>query len=158
MVLPVFGTNTQQAHWQPNPGGRGTSSLLQTCLITLGRCVYSAIHLNIPRHRATNREKVFAKLKWLTIALFAPELVVLAAWTQRREAKAILAVFVKSHSGRASPKVYDRILQWLHVTKSKSRHSIESVSTPRMSHVRLDVLRRARILVFPLQHVSAWQS
>ena len=120
MVLPIFGTNTQQAHWQPDPDGRGTSSLLQTCLLTLGLCIYSAIHLNIPRHRASAREKMFAKLKWLTVALFAPELVVFVAFTQRRDASIMLASLLKGHTGKATPPTHKRILRFLRQRNLKS--------------------------------------
>ena len=128
MVLPIFGTNTQQAHWQPDPDGRGTSSLLQTCLLTLGLCIYSAIHLNIPRHRASGREKFVAKLKWLTIALFAPELVVFVAFTQRRDASAMLAKLLKSHEGKSPPPAYKRVFQFLRRAKSKSSDESKAVS------------------------------
>ena len=95
-MLSIFGNAQASALWQPDPDGRGTSGLLQQCLLTLGLCVYSALHLNIPHHKSTNRDKIFTKFSWLLIALLAPELVVYKAWSQRREAKAIAAELNKA--------------------------------------------------------------
>ena len=128
MVLSIFGNNTKVAHWQPEPGGRGTSSLLQTCLITLGLCVYSAVHLNIPQHGVSGGRKFFTKLKWLTIALFAPELIVFVAWTQRCDAATILKFLTEAHRGKTQPPLYRRMLQWLRLHKPGSDGSTEAVS------------------------------
>ena len=128
MVLPIFGSNTAAAHWQPDPDGRGTSSLLQTCLITLGLCIYSAIHLNIPRHRASKKDKALAKFTWLVIALFAPEFVVFTAWTQRRDAIAILAALRKAHGNPGPEPLRKRIWKWLHTSNLESDKSAATVS------------------------------
>lgn len=97
--------------------------LLQTCLITLSLCVYNAIHLNVPRHRATKRGKIIAKLEWLLIALFAPEFAVYTAWVQQRAAKVILDALRKVHGRNAPLKWYKRLLRWLSVGKSKLKKS-----------------------------------
>ena len=123
MVLPIFGTSNQHAIWQPDPDGRGTSSLLQTCLITIGLCIYSAIHLNIPRHGASWWEKFFAKLKWVVVALFAPELVVFTAWCQRQDAKVMLKALVGAHGGRVRPPLYKRLWRWLRKGNRKVKYS-----------------------------------
>lgn len=97
MVLPIFGNITDRAAWQPDPDGRGTSGLLQTCIATIALCVYSAIHLNIPAHKTTKAKKTFVKTSLVVLGLLAPELVVYFAWSQRRDAKAIVAALNEAH-------------------------------------------------------------
>ena len=38
--------------WVDEPNGRGTWGLIQTCLVTLFLCTYTAIHLNVHPHQA----------------------------------------------------------------------------------------------------------
>ena len=61
---------------------RDTIPLLLGCLATLGLCVYSAVHLNVPpkdkrRCRTLGREMV-----WCLVGLFAPEFLLYIAWSQ----------------------------------------------------------------------------
>ncbi|KAI4124796.1 MAG: hypothetical protein LQ338_004622 [Usnochroma carphineum] len=74
--------------WVPEPNGRGTWSLLSTCIITVLLCVWSAVHLNVPQYEKTHSQ-YWRKVKWLFLGLFAPELVAFVAWQQRQEAKRI---------------------------------------------------------------------
>lgn len=66
----------------PQNGGRDTLSVLFSCLLTLGLCVYSAVHLNIPPKGEPAWKMRCRELKWCIIGLFGPELVVYAAWRQ----------------------------------------------------------------------------
>jgi hypothetical protein len=84
----ISGNST--AWWQPEPTSRGTFSIISSCIITTSLCVWRAVHLNIPGPNEKNR-KIFAKLTWLLLGLFAPEVVVFAAWYQRRMAKDLSA-------------------------------------------------------------------
>jgi hypothetical protein len=59
---------------------------LRGCLVTLGLCVYTALHINIPPEKATKRQKFMKKAKWVLIGMFAPELVVFVAWCQLQQA------------------------------------------------------------------------
>ncbi len=73
--------SSRQPAWYPEPGTRGTYSLLSTCLITLGFCAWSAIHVNIPpyKHKGSQwRSRVF----WLLCAIFFPEYVAFIAFRQ----------------------------------------------------------------------------
>ena len=100
MGLTIFGaSNFTQSHWVPEPNGRGTYNLLSTCLLTLGLCVYSSIHLNIPEYKASWTILFLRRTKWVLIALLAPEFVVYNAWRQRDRAKQILCN-LKSHHGQ----------------------------------------------------------
>lgn len=89
MVQP-FGNGTVHvtSQWTPEPNGRGTWSLLSTCVVTILLCVWSAVHLNIPEHERT-KSQYWRKVKWLFLGLFAPELVAYVAWQQRQEATKI---------------------------------------------------------------------
>lgn len=60
--------------WHPEPTFRGTYNILSTCLITLGLCVWTALHLNIPENGKASKQ-FLRKASWLLIGLFAPELV-----------------------------------------------------------------------------------
>lgn len=75
--------------WQGDPDGRGTMTLLLSCLATLSLCVYSSIHLNLPRHNQTKIRYWLKSGKWLLTGIFAPELVVFAAWRQYSSARVL---------------------------------------------------------------------
>ena len=89
-MLSIFGNESApNAQWQPEPDGRGTASLLQTCLLTILLCVYNSVHLNIPIHKDSEWRKFYAKSKFVILALFAPEILTYFAWAQRTDAKTI---------------------------------------------------------------------
>jgi hypothetical protein len=68
--------------WVPQPGYRGTWGVLYSCTITLGLCVYTTIHLNIPARDESRVSFFLRKAKWVVIAVLAPEVVLFTAWTQ----------------------------------------------------------------------------
>ena len=70
-----------------DPNGRGTASLVISCLLTLILCVWSALHLNVPRQDETMLQCFFIKLRWIITGVYAPELVVFTAWRQWCSAK-----------------------------------------------------------------------
>ncbi len=74
-----------------DPNGRGTFSLVLSCLLTLGLCVWSAMHLDIPPHEESSLQTWGRNIKWGLIGIFAPELVVFAAWRQNNSAKELYA-------------------------------------------------------------------
>lgn len=85
--LVIFGTsNYSNPSWVSEPEVRGTWSLIQTCLLTLGLCVFSAIHPNVFHRGSPSWWKFLLRLKWLVIALVAPEFIVFNAWSERRQA------------------------------------------------------------------------
>ncbi|PMD43237.1 hypothetical protein L207DRAFT_563960 [Hyaloscypha variabilis F] len=98
--LTALGTEVAPL-WVDDPAGRGTWGLLYSCTFTLGICVWTSIHLNIPpkesRWKAWRR-----KLKWLFIALFAPELVVFTAFQQWLTAKIFLKELIQISEANAS--------------------------------------------------------
>lgn len=106
-MLSPFGDDpvNNTSAWRPEPNGRGTWGILSSCILTILLCVWSAVHLNVPQHRKTWAQYV-RKLKWLLIALFAPELVVYVAWQQRNEASRLLED-IRGHLGTKSPRPKD---------------------------------------------------
>ncbi|KAF2635759.1 hypothetical protein P280DRAFT_473662 [Massarina eburnea CBS 473.64] len=80
------------AKWHPEPSSRGTFSIFSSCLITMGLCIWTAVHLNIPEHGEAGliTGQSIRKIKWLYIGLFAPEYVAFVAFRQRQTASRIL--------------------------------------------------------------------
>ena len=68
--------------WALNPGVRGTTDILWSCLLTLTSCVYTAIHLNVPPADEGKWRRLWRKLRWVVLALLAPEIVVYCALEQ----------------------------------------------------------------------------
>ncbi|MCJ1272137.1 hypothetical protein MMC22_012044 [Lobaria immixta] len=83
-------------NWQAEPNTRGTWTIITTCLITLGLCLWTVLHLNIPGHNGMVSQP-WRKLGWLLTGLLAPEIIVFHAFEQRRAAirltKEIHAIF-----------------------------------------------------------------
>ncbi|KAI0009649.1 hypothetical protein F4779DRAFT_581446 [Xylariaceae sp. FL0662B] len=71
------------------PDGRGTLSLLFSCLLTLSLCVWSAVHLNLPKYDESESKYAYRYFKWSILGLFGPELVIWAAWRQYISARAL---------------------------------------------------------------------
>lgn len=78
-LLNLLGNGSNVVHWQPNPTTRGTFDILSTCIITLLLCVWTSVHLNVPRPGGF-WESRFRKVGWLLLALLAPEVVAYTAW------------------------------------------------------------------------------
>ena len=68
--------------WVADPSGRGTWSLLYSCVFTLVLCVWTSIHLNVPPQDDTPLKYWMRKIEWVICALFAPEIVVFTAFQQ----------------------------------------------------------------------------
>ncbi|KAL8990945.1 MAG: hypothetical protein Q9169_007990 [Polycauliona sp. 2 TL-2023] len=82
--------NTQFASsFVPEPDGRGTWGLLYSCLFTLALCVWTAFHPNVKTPEASSTGKYWIKTKWVVLAIFAPEIGVLTAFKQYRQAKSL---------------------------------------------------------------------
>lgn len=78
---------TQIAHGlAAGPAYRGTFDIAWSCLLTILACIYNAIHLNVPPRNTGKWMLLLRKVRWATIALFAPEIVLYTATTQFLEA------------------------------------------------------------------------
>ena len=72
--------------WVDSPNVRGTFDILQTCLLTLLACIYTALHLNVPA-RTDWYITLRLRIKWILLALFAPEVVLFMAGDQLQQAR-----------------------------------------------------------------------
>jgi len=67
--------------WVSAPEYRGTTSILWSCAITLIACIYTALHLDIPREKGAIAV-LAQKVQWVLIALLVPEMVLYKAFSQ----------------------------------------------------------------------------
>ncbi len=78
-----------------NPSGRGTYSLVISCLLTLILCVWSALHLNVPPPAQSPVRTFFLSVRWIITGIYAPELVVFTAWRQWSSARILSRIVRK---------------------------------------------------------------
>ena len=86
---PPFNSTEATVGWVSGPSYRSTMSIITSCILTMGLCVWSAMHLNIPSTREGNIQYWLRTIKWVLIGIFGPELVVFAAWRQYVSARAM---------------------------------------------------------------------
>ncbi|KAL8783339.1 MAG: hypothetical protein Q9195_009419 [Heterodermia aff. obscurata] len=122
MGLWIFGNgNNGTAHWEPDPSdGRGTWTILSTCIITLTLCVYTSLHLNIPAHKSSNLDAFGMKAKYVISGLLAPELIVFNAWRQRTVASNIVQQVRKNRGGDQPTSFPQRLSRGLQNLPSKA--------------------------------------
>ena len=75
--------------WVSDPNSRGTWSLLYSFIFTPTLCVWTAIHLNVPAHGEGQLSQWLRKVKWVLLAIPAPELGVYTALEQYMQAKGL---------------------------------------------------------------------
>ena len=80
--LPSVQSSPEFVGYIDDPNGRGTASLVISCLLTLLLCVWSALHLNVPQQNQKLLGCFFINLRWIVAGVYAPELVVFTAWRQ----------------------------------------------------------------------------
>ena len=87
-MFNAFGNATQvpPKRWRDEPTTRGTWNILSSCLITLSLCLWTTLHLNIPRHKEGAWRQKIRKTGWLLLGLLAPEMLAYTAWYQYRAA------------------------------------------------------------------------
>ncbi|KAK3986510.1 hypothetical protein QBC44DRAFT_402415 [Cladorrhinum sp. PSN332] len=122
---------TRAPSWVDAPNMRGTSSILYSCILTLFACVYTALHLNIPKHSSLFR-LFLTKLKWVAMALFAPEIVLWVAADQFFQARG-LSRELRSKAGAVSgSKVgrFRRVWQVMTCSGGKDRWDGELETPP----------------------------
>ena len=109
-MFDLFGNGTiaPPVNWQPEPSTRGTTDILSTCLITLGLCLWSALHLNIPQHGKTSQQK-WRKCGWLVLGLLAPEMIAYTAWAQLRAAKKLDDEMKRLLGEAPNPSLRDKV-------------------------------------------------
>ncbi|KAF5976444.1 hypothetical protein FCOIX_7131 [Fusarium coicis] len=78
-------TDTIAPAWIDSPNIRGTLDILQSSILTLIACIYTALHLDVPVKTAWHYIFLY-KLKWVAITLFAPEIALYMAADQLQQA------------------------------------------------------------------------
>jgi hypothetical protein len=118
------GNSTQIAFWDPVPTYRGTYNILSACLVTVGSCVWSALHLNIPKYGKASRQW-WRKVKWLFVGLSAPELV---AWTAFRQHLAARKLYISMREklGQNIPTGFGRRLASLFRSGKRRRDAFNT--------------------------------
>jgi hypothetical protein len=114
MISP-FGNSTvlPDAAWHSEPRHRGTFSILSSCLITMALCIWTAVHLNLPEHRKESQQ-VYRKALWLTLGLFAPEVVVWNAWAQRQRMKMLSDQMRRMGYMAEETHTWETVRDWCH--------------------------------------------
>ncbi|KAF7344053.1 hypothetical protein MVEN_01694800 [Mycena venus] len=107
--------------WVDEANTRGTYSLVSSCVFTLGLCVWTAVHLNIPEQHAGARQ-FLRKLSWLGVGVLAPEFVTFTAWYQYSSAKKLVQRF--STTARPAGSLWQRFCRFIlpFLDRSQSQH------------------------------------
>lgn len=90
--LPLTATTSSTTiteGWVADPPQRGTFSIITSCILTMGLCIWSALHLNIPSKGQGTVQFWLQNVKWMLVGLLAPELVIFAAWRQYISARTL---------------------------------------------------------------------
>ncbi|KAF8532800.1 hypothetical protein BDD12DRAFT_914526 [Trichophaea hybrida] len=102
--------------WKAEPRGRGTLGIVLPCVITLGLCVWTAIHLNV-NTRPTVRRLLAFKAVWVFMGMFTPELVLWCSLSQYLQAcvvrKEILDIRSGYNADRLPPTMWQKCLAFL---------------------------------------------
>lgn len=89
-VLNVHARDERLLHgWVSEPPGRGTWSILWSCLATMFICTWSALHLDVPKKHG-RWYLIFRKIGWMLIAATAPEIVLYKSADNFFEARDLL--------------------------------------------------------------------
>ena len=118
--------------WVSSHPTRGTFEILYSCSFTLGLCVYTALHLNVPSPKGKKRRHFYLrKAKWALIALFGPEVILYTAWDQWCDAKQFSKEFneILLSRGKSATQVSDNEKSDAHATV----HGTDDVGTPTKS-------------------------
>ncbi|KAL2044871.1 hypothetical protein N7G274_002646 [Stereocaulon virgatum] len=72
--------------WIPQPNGRGSIDILQSCALTIFLCAWSVLFLNIPNQKEGRLDFFKNKSRWMAFVLFFPEVLAGNAAEQWRSA------------------------------------------------------------------------
>lgn len=89
LVVSAGTNDTINTGWVADPDGRGTFTILSSCVLTLSLCVYAAIHLNVRPCGQTELQSWIETAKWVVLGVLGPELLVFVAWRQYMSAMAL---------------------------------------------------------------------
>lgn len=81
-MQPPHTSGVLVAGWVGGPKTRGSWSLVYSCVFTIGLCIWTAIHPNVPGPNDGRWRILARKVKWALCALIAPEFVLAVAMQQ----------------------------------------------------------------------------
>ena len=99
-IWPAFASanNETIVHgWVSEPDGRGTWSIVWSCLVTIFICTWSVLHLDVPT-RHGRWYLFFRKVKWMLVTALAPEWILMMAVNDFFQARVLLGHLV-THGG-----------------------------------------------------------
>ena len=74
--------NDTRVGWVNEPEGRGTMSILVSCISSLFLSSWAVMHLNIPAKNESQTRRLATYFYWCIYGIFGPELVIWTAWRQ----------------------------------------------------------------------------
>ena len=77
--------------WVSQPDQRGTIDIIWSCVATLSICVWAMLHLNVPSQNDSQLTLTLRRVRWMILAVLAPELVMLFASGQWASARRSVA-------------------------------------------------------------------
>ena len=83
--------------WVPEPDGRGTWSIVWSCLVTIFICTWSVLHLDVPKRHGW-WYLFFRKFGWMLLTALAPEWILFSAVEDCLQARSLLRRLV-THGG-----------------------------------------------------------
>ena len=83
--------------WVPEPHGRGTWSIVWSCLVTIFICTWSVLHLDVPKRHGW-WYLFYRKVGWMLLAALAPEYNLFMAVDNFFQARVLLGYLV-THGG-----------------------------------------------------------
>ena len=104
-IISVLSGSSHLVGFVDDPNQRGTYSLVISCLLTLILCVWSALHLNVPRPDDTVWYRFWVNTRWILTGVYAPELVVFTAWRQWSSARILGRKVHAKYSRSDGPKM-----------------------------------------------------
>ena len=104
-IISVLTGSPRLVGFVDDPNQRGTYSLVISCLLTLILCVWSALHLNVPRPDDTIWYRFWINTRWILTGVYAPELVVFTAWRQWSSARILGRKVHAKYSRSDGPKM-----------------------------------------------------
>jgi hypothetical protein len=80
MIVLHSENSTATPEWHANATKRGTWAIYQSCIVTIFLCVWTTIHLNVPRPHEKKHKQLWRRFRWSFLTVIAPEIVALNAW------------------------------------------------------------------------------
>lgn len=120
-VVAASSNDTIVSGWVKDPEGRGTFTILSSCLLTLSLCVYTTIHLNVQPQERTEAQSWVETSKWVGFGILAPELLVFIAWRQYASAMNLDRTVRELKESMSSSKTTEK-----NVVVSDKEHSLHN--------------------------------